>query len=104
MKKPETSMLPVHPGEILREDFMKPLGLSVKKLALELHVPAKGIGAIVRERRGVTAETASLPGQYFHTNAQFWLNLQSFFDAEASRRFKKRPRHRGAGATDRGEG
>ena len=58
MKKTETLMPPVHPGEVLREDFMKPLGLTVNKLALELHLPATRIGEIVHERRRVTAETA----------------------------------------------
>ncbi len=56
MGKSEHLMQPVHPGEILREDFMKPLGLSVNKLALELHVPATRIGEIVHERRRITAE------------------------------------------------
>jgi addiction module HigA family antidote len=58
MGKSGQLMPPVHPGEILREDFMKPLGLSVNKLALELHVPATRIGEIVHERRRITAETA----------------------------------------------
>ena len=79
-------MPPVHPGEILREDFLKPLGLSVNKLALELHVPATRIGEIVHERRRVTADTALRLARYFNTNAEFWLNLQIFFDLEVSRR------------------
>jgi addiction module HigA family antidote len=58
MKRTATLMAPVHPGEILREDFMKPLGLTINKLALELHVPATRIGEIVHERRRITAETA----------------------------------------------
>ena len=79
-------MPPVHPGEIVREDFMKPLDLSVNKLALELHVPATRIGEIVHERRRVTADTALRLARYFHTNAEFWLNLQNFYDLEVSRR------------------
>jgi antitoxin HigA-1 len=79
-------MAPVHPGEILREDFMGPLGLSVNKLALELHVPATRIGEIVHERRRVTADTALRLARYFHTHAEFWLNLQNFYDLEVSRR------------------
>lgn len=75
----------VHPGEILREDFMKPLGLSVNKLALELHVPATRIGEIVHERRRITAETAMRLARYFKTNAEFWLNLQNFYDSECER-------------------
>ena len=77
---------PVHPGEILREDFMKPLGLSINKLALELRVPATRIGEIVHERRRVTADTALRLARYFNTNPEFWLNLQNFYDLEISRR------------------
>jgi antitoxin HigA-1 len=86
MSKRGSLMAPVHPGEILREDFMKPLRLSVNKLALELHVPATRIGEIVHERRRVTADTALRLARYFHTNAEFWLNLQNFYDLEVSRR------------------
>jgi addiction module HigA family antidote len=89
MRKSEKLAPPVHPGEILREDFMKPLGLSVNKLALELHVPATRIGEIVHERRRVTAETALRLARYFKTNAEFWLNLQNFYDLEVSRRSGK---------------
>jgi addiction module HigA family antidote len=89
MSKLDALMPPVHPGEVLREDFMKPLGLSVNKLALELHVPATRIGEIVHERRRVTAETALRLARYFQTNAVFWLNLQNFYDLEVSRRSGK---------------
>jgi antitoxin HigA-1 len=89
MNKSDTLISPVHPGEILREDFMKPLGLSVNKLALELHVPATRIGEIVHERRRITAETALRLARFFHTNAEFWLNLQNFYDLEVSRRAGK---------------
>jgi addiction module HigA family antidote len=82
-------MPPVHPGEILREDFMKPLRLTVNKLALELRVPATRIGEIVHERRRITAETALRLARYFHTNPEFWLNLQNFYDLEISRRLGK---------------
>ena len=78
MRKAATLMPPVHPGEILREDFMKPLGLTVNRLALDLHVPATRIGEIVHERRRITAD--------FKTNPEFWLNLQNFFDLEIERR------------------
>jgi antitoxin HigA-1 len=84
--KSKSLMPPVHPGEILREDFMKPLGLTVNKLAIELRVPATRIGEIVHERRRITAETALRLARYFHTNAEFWLNLQNFYDLEVSRR------------------
>lgn len=89
MTRTETLMPPVHPGEVLREDFMKPLGLTVNKLALELHVPATRIGEIVHERRRITAETALRLARYFQTNAEFWLNLQNFYDLEISRRSGK---------------
>jgi len=86
MKTSENLLPPVHPGEVLREDFMKPLGLSINKLALELHVPATRIGEIVHERRRITADTALRLARYFQTNAEFWLNLQNFFDLEIERR------------------
>jgi len=89
MGKTAKLMAPVHPGEILREDFMKPLRLSVNKLALELHVPATRIGEIVNERRRITAETALRLARYFKTNAEFWLNLQNFYDLECERRAGK---------------
>ena len=89
MSKSDTLMPPVHPGEVLREDFMKPFGLTVNRLALELHVPATRIGEIVHERRRITAETALRLARYFNTNAEFWLNLQNFFDLEVTRRSGK---------------
>ena len=89
MNNPGKLLPPVHPGEILREDFMKPAGLTVNKLALELHVPATRIGEIVHERRRITAETALRLARYFNTNAEFWLNLQTFYDLEVTRRSGK---------------
>ena len=86
MRKTGKLMASVHPGEILRENFMKRLGLSVNKLALELHVPATRIGEMVHERRRITAETAMRLARYFKTNPEFWLNLQNFFDLECERR------------------
>ncbi len=86
MRKREILMPPVHPGEILREDFMKPLGLSINRLALDLHVPATRIGEIVHERRSITVDTALRLARYFQTNPEFWLNLQNFFDIEMERR------------------
>jgi addiction module HigA family antidote len=89
VSKLEALVPPVHPGEILREDFMKPLALTVNRLALELHVPATRIGEIVHERRRITAETALRLARYLNTNAEFWLNLQNFYDLEVSRRSGK---------------
>ncbi len=67
MAKTRKLMPPVHPGEILLEDFMKPLGLSVNKLALDLHVPATRIGEIVHQRRRISADTALRLARYFKT-------------------------------------
>ncbi|MGA7060027.1 MAG: HigA family addiction module antitoxin [Candidatus Acidiferrales bacterium] len=75
---------PVHPGEILIEDFMKPYGLSMNKLALDLRVPVPRIADIVAERRGITAGTALRLARYFKTTAQFWLNLQTKYDLEVA--------------------
>ncbi|HWY26412.1 MAG TPA: HigA family addiction module antitoxin [Candidatus Angelobacter sp.] len=73
---------PVHPGEILGEDFMKPHNLSMNKLALNLRVPVTRIADIVAERRGITPDTALRLGRYFRTTPQFWLNLQTKYDLE----------------------
>jgi addiction module HigA family antidote len=69
-----------HPGETLREDYLKPLGMSVNKLALELRVPATRMTDIVNGRRGITADTALRLARYFNTTAGFWLNLQTSYD------------------------
>lgn len=73
-------MRPIHPGEVLREDFLKPLGLSANALARALHVPAPRINDIVRERRGVTADTALRLARYFGGDARSWLNLQTAYE------------------------
>lgn len=75
---------PVHPGEILSEDFMKPHGLSMNKLSLDLRVPVTRIADIVAERRGITPDTALRLARYFKTTAQFWLNLQTKYDLEVA--------------------
>lgn len=76
----KNGMRPVHPGEILREDYLKPLGLSANGLARHLHVPASRINDILLERRGITADTALRLSRYFGGDAQSWLNLQVTFD------------------------
>ncbi len=76
----KNKMRPIHPGEILREEFLAPLGMSPHALAMALHVPAPRINDIVRERRSVTPDTALRLARFFDTTAQFWLNLQSSFD------------------------
>ena len=75
---------PIHPGEILREDFMKPLGISMNRLGLDLHVPVTRIAEIVHERRSITPDTALRLGRYFNTSARFWLNAQSSYDLEVA--------------------
>ena len=71
---------PVHPGEILREEFLKPLRLSMNKLALDLRVPVTRIADIVNERRGITADTALRLARYFQNAPAFWMNLQTRYD------------------------
>ena len=69
-----------HPGETILEDYLKPLGMSVNRLAIELRVPATRMAEIVHGRRGVTADTALRLARYFDTTPKFWLNLQSSYD------------------------
>jgi len=76
----KNGMRPVHPGEILREDFLIPLGMSANALSKALNVPAPRINDIVRERRGVTADTAMRLARYFHGDARSWMNLQAAYD------------------------
>ena len=73
---------PIHPGETLREDFMKPLGLTANRLAMEIHVPVTRVNDIVRHRRAITADTALRLARYFGTTAQFWTNLQANYELE----------------------
>jgi addiction module HigA family antidote len=80
------NMRPIHPGEILREEFLVPLDMSAHALAMALRVPAPRINDIVRERRTVTPDTALRLARYFNTSAQFWLNLQSSFDLKNTER------------------
>lgn len=76
----KNGMRPVHPGEILREDYLVPLGLSGSVLAKALNVPTPRINDIVRERRGITADTAMRLARYFGGDARSWLNLQAAYD------------------------
>ena len=80
----------ITPGEILQEDFLKPLGLSQYRVAMDIGVPPRRINEIVKGERAVTADTALRLGRYFQMSAQFWLNLQSHYDLEQEReRFGK---------------
>ena len=76
----KNGLRPIHPGEILREEFLEPLAMSANALSLELHVPAPRINDIVRERRAISTDTAMRLARYFGTTPQFWLNLQTAFD------------------------
>jgi addiction module HigA family antidote len=76
----KNGMWPVHPGEILREDYLKELGMSANALAKALNVPAPRINDIVRERRGVSADTALRLARYLDSTPQFWLTLQAMYD------------------------
>jgi len=73
-------MRPIHPGEILREEFLIPLDMSVNALAIALRVPATRIHEIVKERRSISPDTALRLARYFGASAEFWLNLQSSYD------------------------
>jgi antitoxin HigA-1 len=81
---------PIHPGEILREDFMKPRGLSQNALARALHLPPRRINEIVLERRGITADTALRLGRFFGTSAEIWSGLQADYDLRLARYQKER--------------
>ena|SRR5438128_5604291 len=76
----KNGMRPVHPGEVLREDYLVPLGMTANALAKALNVPAPRINDIVRERRGISADTAMRLARYFGGDGQSWLNLQAAYD------------------------
>ena len=75
---------PIHPGEILREEFMKPLGLSSNALARAIDVTPARVNEIVRERRGISADTALRLARFFGTDVQSWMNLQSHYDLQCA--------------------
>jgi len=81
----EGALMPaLHPGEMLLEEFMKPLGLSANALAMALRVPVTRISEIVRERRGITADTALRLARYFNMTPEFWMRLQMDYDLESA--------------------
>ncbi|ABI58438.1 HigA family addiction module antitoxin [Nitrosomonas eutropha] len=101
MTRPVNCMRAVHPGEVLREDFLIPAGISVNALAIALSVPATRIHEIVKERRAVTADTAERLAHYFGGDAASWLALQASYDLktlptrdEIERRVQRREEHR----------
>jgi addiction module HigA family antidote len=75
---------PVHPGEILREEFMVPLGLSMNRVAIDLRVSVTRIADIVNEKRAITADTALRFARYFNNSPTFWMNLQTRYDLEVA--------------------
>lgn len=77
---------PIHPGEILLEDFMKPMGISINRLARDIAVPPGRISAIVNGKRAVTADTAMRLGRYFGTSAEVWMGLQADYELRVARR------------------
>ena len=85
MRRRPSTLRPVHPGEVLREEFMRPVGLSMNRLALDHRVPVTRIAEIVHQRRGITPDTALRLARYFNTTAQFWMNLQASYDLEKAR-------------------
>ena len=94
-------MRPIHPGEILKEEYLEPLGMSANALAIALHVPATRINDIVRGKRAVTSDTALRLARYFGGDAQSWMNLQIAYDlklveAEAGEMIKQDVRPRAA--------
>ncbi|MEM0978361.1 MAG: HigA family addiction module antitoxin [Pseudomonadota bacterium] len=84
MSKSVTIIEPTHPGEVLRDEFMEPLGLSARALAARISVPANRITEILKAKRGMTAETAILLSKAFGTSSEFWVNLQSFYDLQTA--------------------
>ncbi len=74
------NMRPIHPGEMIKEEYLEPYGMSVNALATALRVPASRINDVVRQKRAVSVDTALRLARYFNTTAQFWLNLQTSYD------------------------
>lgn len=81
----ETQIPPVHPGEVLLEDFLKPLGISQYRLAKEMSVYPRKVNEIVQGKRSITADTALRLSRYFGTTAELWMNLQALYDLEKRR-------------------
>ena len=77
---------PVHPGMVLKLDLLDPFEMSINRLAKELHVPANRLSQIVRGKRGITADTSLRLARYFGFSPEYWLNMQSHFDLEITRR------------------
>jgi addiction module HigA family antidote len=78
-------LAPIHPGEILLEDFLKPMGISQYRIATAIGVPPRRINEIVQGKRAITADTALRLSQYFSTSESFWMNLQAHYDLEVQK-------------------
>lgn len=90
----QKKMEPLHPGEVLNEEFLTPLGISQNRLALALHIPARRINEIVLRKRGITADTALRLARYFKMSPQFWLGLQMDYELDiAEDALEKRIEH-----------
>ena len=83
---------PVHPGRVLKLDLLTPIGMSINRLAKELHVPANRLSQIVQGKRGITADTSLRLARYFGFTPEYWLNMQAYYDLEITRR---KSTHRG---------
>ena len=86
MRKSRRRLPPVHPGEILGEDLLKPLRISLNRLGRDLRVPVTRVSEIVHGRRSITADTALRLARYFDTTPEFWMNLQAAYDLDAAQR------------------
>src|SRR5215470_5467098 len=84
MKRRKKLLPPIRPGEILHQDYLKPLSLSMNRLALDLRVPVTRISEIVHERRGITTDPVLRLARYFNTSARFWVNLQAAYDLDVA--------------------
>jgi addiction module HigA family antidote len=86
MRRKGRRLSPVHPGEILREDLLKPLGISINRLGRDLRVPVTRMSEIANGRRGISADTALRLARYFGTTPEFWMNLQATYDLDSAQR------------------
>jgi addiction module HigA family antidote len=84
--KTETPKWNIHPGEVLREEFLKPMKLTPYALAREIRVPVPRVNEIVLERRGITADTAVRLSRFFGTTAEFWMNAQAFYEVQVAKK------------------
>ena len=79
------NMRPIHPGEIIKEEYLEPLGMSANALAVALRIPAPRINDVIRQKRSISIDTALRLARYFNTTAQFWMNLQISYDLKSAR-------------------